>query len=205
MSAAVRHLARCGQRTPSPSKVSDRSARDFHLVAVARHTKDYWLHIAVPVNARLSTVDQFLRGIWLECCGHLSAFSIDGVRYATSPSPDAEEASMSATLGTILDAGARFFYEYDYGSTTELVLTAVGFRERTDRKPGVRLLARNNPPERLCSECGSRKLATDICVECAWTEKGFLCKECAESHSCDPGMLLPVVNSPRAGVCGYTG
>jgi len=30
-------------------------------------------------------------------------------------------------------------------------------------------------------------------------------KKCARSHECDHEMFLPVVNSPRAGVCAYSG
>jgi len=34
---------------------------------------------------------------------------------------------------------------------------------------------------------------------------GWLCDECAPKHKCGEDMLLPVVNSPRVGKCGYTG
>jgi hypothetical protein len=34
----------------------------------------------------------------------------------------------------------------------------------------------------------------------------FYCEHHSEDHDCDePEMLLPVVNSPRMGMCGYTG
>ncbi len=202
----TRHLAHCGQPAqPSPEVIDLGTKREYHLVVEGRHSRSYWLHLAVPMDAQLGSLDKFLRKIWLECCGHLSAFSIDGVRYASSPTPDLGEASMRASLGAVLDVGARFFHEYDYGSTTELVLKMVGLRERMDGKPGVRLLARNSPPEIFCGECGTKKLATEICVECMWTGGGWLCEECADNHPCDPAMLLPVFNSPRVGVCGYTG
>ncbi len=32
-------------------------------------------------GATLADLDDFLRGIWLECCGHLSSFDIEGVTY----------------------------------------------------------------------------------------------------------------------------
>jgi hypothetical protein len=32
-----------------------------------------------------------------------------------------------------------------------------------------------------------------------------LCQACAEDHECGEDMQLPVVNSPRVGVCGYAG
>ena len=36
-------------------------------------------------------------------------------------------------------------------------------------------------------------------------EKEYLCDACAKEHACGEELLQPVVNSPRAGVCGYPG
>jgi len=49
------------------------------------------------------------------------------------------------------------------------------------------------PSETICSLCG-----------------GTTCANCCEDHSCavdeeDTYMLMPLANSPRAGVCGYEG
>ena len=38
--------------------------------------KAYWLYLDMPMSATLKTLDRFLRGIWLECCGHESAFFV---------------------------------------------------------------------------------------------------------------------------------
>jgi hypothetical protein len=38
-----------------------------------------------------------------------------------------------------------------------------------------------------------------------YPDEGWLCDECAVGHECGEEMLLPVVNSPRVGVCGYVG
>jgi hypothetical protein len=68
-------------------------------------------------------------------------------------------------------------------------------------KPKIRLLARNEPPDILCAQCG--KLAMQVCVEC---EGGIpMCDRCAAKHECGEEMLLPILNSPRTGVCGYCG
>ena len=59
----------------------------------------------------------------------------------------------------------------------------------------------------ICHECGERP-AVKICAQCAWEEEGWLCAECAPHHGCneeDFEYFLPVVNSPRAGVCAYVG
>ena len=59
----------------------------------------------------------------------------------------------------------------------------------------------------VCDECGDRP-ATRMCALCAWEGEGWLCETCAELHVCDDDdgpYFLPLVNSPRAGVCAYTG
>ncbi len=56
-----------------------------------------------------------------------------------------------------------------------------------------------------CDECGKFQ-ATQICTFCQWDDGGWLCDNCAKVHNCDEDdMFLPVVNSPRAGVCAYCG
>src|SRR5471032_2915093 len=63
----------------------------------------------------------------------------------------------------------------------------------------VELLARNDAPQIVCDECGSLATA-QICSECDSRGEGWLCEACAAKHECGEEMLLPVVNSPRAGV-----
>jgi hypothetical protein len=53
----------------------------LHLRVEGTHRPEFWIHIEAGANAELRSLDQFLRQLWLECCGHLSAFTIDGVRY----------------------------------------------------------------------------------------------------------------------------
>jgi len=132
----------------------------------------------------------------------LSAFTVDGLSYVDSPE-DRSEKSMYITLGKVLKVGTAFYHEYDFGSTTELSLKVVGEREGKVRDKSVQVLARNDPPAIMCAKC--EKPATQVCVECLWSGDGWLCDECAAEHGCGEEMLLPVVNSPRVGVCGYTG
>jgi len=94
-------------------------------------------------------------------------------------------------------------YEYDFGSTTELLLTVVSEFESSMKKGKVEILARNEAPQIKCNNC--EKLATTICVDCIYDGTGWLCDDCAQGHGCDSEMFLPVVNSPRTGVCGYEG
>lgn len=196
--AMARHLTKCSQTQTLAIPGQQEPTPPFHLV-VEGGWKAYWLHLAAPVKAPLSKLDAFLRHIWLECCGHMSAFEIDGIRYSRSPME--EERGMGTPLGRVLDVGTKFFYEYDFGSTTELGLTVVGFWNFHKPKGAVQLLARNEPPPILCSQCETQP-ATQICTSC---EEAWLCESCAAEHDCGEEMFLPVVNSPRVGVCGYTG
>jgi hypothetical protein len=195
----TRHLSRCGQPEALVTPGEQKPTLAFHLVVEGRWAKAYWMHLAAPGGARLHKLDRFLRAIWLECCGHLSAFEIGGNRYSSSAMPG--ERSMKSPLSTVLDVGTKFLYEYDFGSTTELGLKVVGFWNQGTPKGAVQLLARNDPPQIICDQCKTQP-ATLICTEC---EEAWLCEACAAAHECDEEMRLPVVNSPRVGVCAYSG
>jgi hypothetical protein len=107
------------------------------------------------------------------------------------------------TLGTLLSPGATLRYEYDFGTTTELTIKVAAVRRGPADAEFIRLLARNDPPEVPCESCG--RPAARICSQCIFEGGGWLCRACARKHKCGEEMLLPVVNSPRVGMCGYTG
>jgi len=204
-----RHLKGCGlagrarSGAAAPAKLAERS---FHLFVDVRYAPDYWLHLAAPADESLDSVDYFLRKIWVECCGHLSAFTIEGVHYVSQGADELEASGMDAQLGRVLRPGIVFKYKYDFGTPTELGLKVVGFWERGTEGGGIELLARNDEPQVACHECG-KEIATQICNACQWrgAGAGWLCDQCADRHDCGGETLLPVVNSPRAGVCGYSG
>ena len=101
-------------------------------------------------------------------------------------------------------AGTRLEYEYDFGSTTALIGELVGNRLGSIGRASVRLLARNEPLAWPCGEC--KAPATAICPYCIDTGDGLFCDAHADSHEhAGEEVYLPVVNSPRMGVCGYTG
>jgi predicted RNA-binding Zn-ribbon protein involved in translation (DUF1610 family) len=162
------------------------------LKVEGRENKNYWLFIDIEVTDTLFELDLFLRNIWLECCGHMSAF------YASKY----EEVEMSLELSSF-SIGEKLLHEYDFGTTTETVITIVGETKREIHGDSVRLLARNVPPEFSCSSCGEP--ATWICNECLYeSDNPFFCDECGEKHEHED-MLLPVTNSPRMGECAYEG
>lgn len=164
----------------------------YLLKAEGAYDKGYWLYFDAPITASLSNIDDFLRAIWLECCGHMSAFFGQGY----------SEIGKTRKLSGFAP-GDKFRHEYDFGSTTETVITVVTEVTRAKQKNAVRLLARNVPPAFICSVCAEN--ATALCIECMYEiDNPFFCAACGEKHPHE-GMLLPVTNSPRMGVCGYDG
>ena len=197
----TKHLKKCEQRKAEIEK-QQKEIKIFHIMAEGRYLPQYWIHFEMPANATLKDLDNFLRDIWVECCGHLSAFTIDNIRYSSYPLKEYDERSMKEKLEEVLYLGMKFYYEYDFGTPTELVLKILDER-KGKMKEKVKLLARNEPPPIKCEICG--KTATYVCSQCIYEGKGWLCDECASKHECGEEMLLPVVNSPRVGTCGYTG
>lgn len=200
--AMTRHLKTC----PAEHDVArGRPARLFHLRVEDAYTPLFWMDLEMKAGATLEDLDDFLRGIWLECCGHLSAFHIGEDTYMSPGYADTGERSMNVRLGEVLNGGTRFEHVYDFGTSTELKLRVAGEREgRIGREP-LRLLSRNDAPVWECEVCGED--AACICTYCMYEMPNpFYCESHAEDHDCEePEMLLPVVNSPRMGMCGYTG
>ncbi len=212
-----RHLTTCRQdhalaRLEGQGRL--RTTPLFHLVVEGADRPMYWLHLEVPMDAKLKNLDTFLRNIWLECCGHLSAFTIEGTRYELDTGgvdgmwamffgPSTPPQSMNVALGEVLRPGLSFWHEYDFGTTTELTGRVVSEYEGKARGKSIQILARNDPPPFQCEKCD--QLAVWVCSQCIYEGGGWLCKKHAPRHKCGEEMLLPVVNSPRVGMCGYTG
>lgn len=177
-----------------------------------KYDSDYWLIVEVRDTAALSDLDQFIRDIWVECCGHLSAFEINGEEYETMPETDCiwgmPSKSMNYKLKEVLAVGMLVGYEYDFGSTTELVIKVQDYRTGNWKKDAVTILSRNNPLEFVCSVCGKNK-AKWILPERYYDGDALRCEDCLETDSESDDEFehyyLPVCNSPRMGVCGYEG
>ena len=206
----TRHLKSClgtqAIATEPPARIG--SLKTLHLLAEGHYASGYWLHLDVPAGATLEALDRFLRRTWLECCGHMSAFTIEDVRYSVSPSGgpffgEPRESSMKKKLCDVLSHGLAFLHEYDFGTTTVLKLKVIAERKRAGNSTNIEILARNDPPAIKCESCG--KLAAQVCSQCLWESPAWFCEQCAEKHECGEEMLLPVVNSPRVGMCGYCG
>ncbi len=190
----TRHLQSCPERKKAQSEQG--SGKVFLIKASAG---PFWVYFEVNDSSTLVDIDIFLRDLWLECCGHMSAFTIDSVEYfSTTEFLEPGEKDMNRQLRKVIRPGVKFRHEYDFGTTTELDLKCISERSGKVREK-VEILARNEMPEFYCDEC--ERLAEEICGEC----DEFLCESCAKKHGCGEDMFLPVVNSPRMGMCGYSG
>jgi len=162
----------------------------------------FWVYFSVPKNKKLVDIDNFLRDLWLECCGHLSAFEIGKIRYMSDDSElEDNEKGMDARIDKSMEFGTKVHYEYDFGTATELELECIS-AIKTDSK-NIAILARNNLPDFRCEICNAK--AEEVCVQCIWEGEGFVCKKCSKKHKCEEPYFLPIVNSPRMGMCGFTG
>ncbi len=198
----VRHLRTCPQRQEAiraTEQGAEQAQRLYHLQVQDAWGGDYWLHLEMKGTATLKDLDRYLRAIWLECCGHLSQFSVEGWR--------GDEIPKSRRVEQVFRPGVELTHIYDFGTSSETLIKTVGARQG---KPLTRhpifLMARNNPPVATCTQCGEP--ATWLCLECIYglRQAGTLCDEHAQDHPHeDYGGLMPLVNSPRTGMCGYTG
>lgn len=212
-SAMARHLKACKERrdvdeseaiSSDEGKVSKGNAKIaiFHLQVEGLDSPMYWTHIEIPANATLEDLDRFLRAFWLECCGHFSSFEIAGETYI-SEIMEPGDRSMDIALKKVIAPGMKFEYIYDFGTSTELLIKVISVRQGQAQGKEVRIMARNAPPDIRCQSCDKPAIA--VCCQCVYEGTGWVCDDCAKKHKCGEDMLLPVVNSPRVGMCDYTG
>ena len=111
----LRHLSACGERKKVlEAETGKRKCGYYELLLMGRYNKNYWLIIEIRETATLRELDQFIRDIWVECCGHLSEFNIAGQRYEVLPDEDffwdEPSKSMDYKLSSVLSAGMEFTY-----------------------------------------------------------------------------------------------
>jgi len=198
----TRHLSRCpGYQTALQRADGSRRKADtlFHFRAQDAYGGQFWLDLEIQGSATLQDLDDYLRAIWLECCGHMSRFSIGGWR--------GDEIPRSRRAASMLRPGLELTHIYDFGTESETRIRVTGVRVGRPLTPRpITLLARNDMPAAACIECGA--LATSLCMECVTDRErwGVLCEAHAATHPHDEyGEPLRLVNSPRLGMCGYDG
>jgi hypothetical protein len=199
-----KHIDSCKEKSEEYGvQENDKTEKCYCISAQGYDNTAYWIYFDIPANSTLKSIDTFLRDIWLECCGHLSAFEINGESFSSNPDKFYGDRSMNTKLENILCVGTQFKHDYDFGSTTTLKLKIVSEFFAKKRKNKVKLIAQNLQPNIKCDYCD--ELATNVCCQCIYSGHGWICDNCISKHECGEEMLLPVVNSPRVGVCAYTG
>ena len=200
--SVAKHLSTCatyqalvetaGQKTGASETL-------YHLRAQDAYNKAFWLDLEIAGSATLQHLDGYLRAIWLECCGHLSQFSVGGWR--------GEEIAPRRKISTVFQPGSELTHIYDFGTSSETVITTIATREgKPITKRPIALLVRNQMPESRCIEC--QQPAQWFCHECLIEANiwGALCDTHAKTHPHDNyGEPVRLVNSPRLGMCGYDG
>jgi hypothetical protein len=222
MAMMTRHLESCEKRKnfylENNKKSKEQSNNIVFLLSISsKYYPEYWMFLEVDGRSKLKAIDNFLRDTWLECCGHLSSFTIKGTRYESQlgpfPFPDSffneKSKIMSFSVDSLFQPGMNIDYVYDYGSSTELALKVIsdipGKISRGKNK--VKLVARNNDLVFKCTRC-TKEIATKICSVCIYEKdrnRASFCNNCVNLHRCGVKMTLPIINSPRSGECGYTG
>ncbi len=104
----------------------------------------YCIYVSIDANLQLQHLDKFIRDIWVESYGHLSAFYIDKEVYHDNSD---EQYEMNFHLKDVLNINKKFEYEYDFGSTTYLTLEVVDTIKVPSEFSQVEIIARNNPEE----------------------------------------------------------
>ena len=117
-----RHLKTCAARKEAIESEKGRKSRLFHIRAENPYDSNYWLDIEMEAKSTLKDLDQFLREIWLECCGHLSQFIVGEIYYSSHIDSDpffgswkTEEYDLNVPLEKALPLNKKVRYEYDLG------------------------------------------------------------------------------------------
>jgi hypothetical protein len=200
--AMAKHLATCPQRNAllDSAEQSQRMPEPlYHLRMQDAYASEFWLDLEVRGSAKLKDIDAYLRAIWLECCGHLSQFSIGGWR--------GQEIAKQRRVDAIFQQDVELTHIYDFGTSSETRIKRMGWRAGVPltTRPMV-LMARNLMPEVMCIECDQP--AALLCMECLIESdvRGTLCAQHAATHPHhDYGEPVELFNSPRVGMCGYEG
>lgn len=198
----TKHLVTCAKRHEAIATADQKpgdAERIYHLRIQDAWGGLFWLNVEMRGSAKLEQLDSYLRAIWLECCGHLSRFSFGGW--------EADDIAMSRRADQVFREGETLTHIYDFGTSSETVIKVMGVRtgRPTTRHP-IALMVRNLPPEVPCIKCN--KPAAWLCMECSEEDEngGALCDQHGRNHPhTNYGEPLPLVNSPRSGMCGYEG
>lgn len=200
--SVTKHLQKCSKYLESV-QAAEASGREpqtiWHIRAQDAYSKRYWLDLEMNGLTTMDSLDYYLRAIWLECCDHLSQFTTGGWQGTEIP--------LSRKADRVFQSVPKLTHFYDFGTTSETEILVIGSRQGIPlTQHPITLLMRNAEPEAPCQVCGQP--AKWLCLVCEDEDypSGLLCEEHAKDHPHDDyGDLVKWVNSPRVGICGYSG
>ena len=176
----LNHLKQC---------ISTENNECFIIAESENYFDDYWIVLVCTSNITLNCIDFFLRTTWVECCGHMSSFN----------------EKKNKNLYELHKNKKSILYEYDMGTTTTISLKIKANKLQLNNKSDliIKLVAQNDKPKLKCDKC-DKKLATIVLYDNKY------CKTClkyVDEYKQDEidSLILPLVNSPRTGLCGYDG
>lgn len=214
--AFAKHLETC------PMIQSYKNDQNFLFQIFDRFRPDlYWMVVAAPPKLTLKELDSFLRSIWLGCCQHMSCFSLPSNEKEFYPYYFWNRSFMDRHryalmnnyyLQDIFPEYSYLHYDFDFGNLSALKIEFPPNYDNTSSDSSstlvndFQLLILNYPPHYICDQCCKLPLE----VNCSICMRSF-CLKCLQSrraHNCDifdTEDILPIINSPRVGKCGYTG
>ncbi|MBB6623514.1 SEC-C domain-containing protein [Clostridium gasigenes] len=207
---AKRHILSCKSRLNNIEEYLNKSKikKDkFIIKMVDKYMPSvYSIYLSIDKDTTLRSLDTFLRDVWMECCGHLSEFEINGTTYTCSENLDEDffddEETMDINLKNVISVGNKFVYSYDYGSTSRIILEVINEYTTGSLDSTIEILARNNESKPICYKCDNKAKYMD------YESQEFVCGECVEGEVAEDDDFLTELgytNSPRDGVCGYEG
>lgn len=188
-----RHMKNCSEmKKVVEEKMKDtKGLRDQFIISMKDKNAPsvYCIYVSIDADLQLNHLDKFIRDIWVECCGHSSAFTIDGKVYKDNSN---EKFEMNFYLKDVLEVNKKFKYQYDFESATHLILEVVDIIEVSKEFSQIEIIARNNdeegkgnsPRNGVCKYEGSKDAETEYLpkntIEYKVCEKKPIFSDCNE-------------------------
>ena len=93
----------------------------YYIRAEATYWPAFWLDMEVSGVALLQDLDDYLPAIWLECCGHMSAFSLGG--WGTP------QLAKEGFVCDVFRHKAKIMHVYDFGTESWTTLKRISVRQ----------------------------------------------------------------------------
>lgn len=150
----TRHLKACKARKEAlegETVTESVALHGYYTIKVQDHWNDrFWMYVMVREDATFKLLDDFFRGIWLECCNHLSEFTVGYDTFISDKGAGGfvdtfDEYGMDVRLQGLLGEGDHFKYVYDFGESSHLDLNVMDYHGGLPMDGAIYIAARNLP------------------------------------------------------------